>query len=326
MSTTDLDALRDDAYIVGGFETLAESFVADYTQSDYDSLDEILQAKASTGMQLGALLSSLIVELYTSFEFGLLPTPVVIDSTGKTDKDLTSFAQKFLSEQQANILRCVSTKNGYGDCYPAFNIDRNIEAISPKIIDPSFSYFSKKVVAADIIEARYIKNPNTGQKIKILTKRHYDNDKMTFETVLDTKSKLLKNIQIKPKIEIPNPLGTCPVTHLPNRIWQSPNGIFGWSDFFRAIPYFLMFHKALIRGFESQQYSGRPILVVKGIKGNVKTWISRTFGIDVDNSDSDAVQTQIQNFFKKNKVFFFADDVIAEFGESKIPIGKTGEI
>jgi len=323
-STTQISDLRIDTYGFSDLEQLAESLVSNYTQQDYEGLRDIAAGEPSTGMQMGGILAANIVEYMTAFEISELPTVVITDSTGKTEVDLTSFAQKFLHEQHDFIVQGAATKNLYGDAYMTFTPGRDVEIISPEFCDPAFAHFSNTIVGARIFQNRYIVNPDTGKKVKIKLARYYKQDVVEYLTSLDTKSKLTKNIQIKPKIVQPNPLGVCPVIHLPNR--QRAGYQFGWSDFYGCIPFFLIFHKVLKRGFESQQYSGKPIFVISGIQGPVPAWIQRTFGIDINNVDTDLEQSKVMQLLKKHKMFFLADNVTAEFIESKVPIGKTSEI
>ena len=315
--------LRIDDYTFGGFEQIAEmNNKYDYTKLNYDTLREIHLGLETTGMQYGAMLARPIVDILSAFEIGALPTAVVYDAaSGAENPEATKFAQTFLNEQHWALLEAIQTKNIFGDGYVVFNLDRNLESLPPQMVFPGWSPYSTGLESATIIQMKRIKSQNSSDTAEIKITRNYN------AKVIQYKSEVVQPVQgiLRPRpVRLPNPLGICPVVHLPN---LRPAGYqFGVSDFYACIPYFLLYHQTLMRGFESQQYSGKPILTITGIEGSVKLWLKNSFEIDMDTESEDSVSSKILDMFKKHKLLALSGDVKAEFVESKTPIGKTEEI
>jgi hypothetical protein len=99
----------------------------------------------------------------------------------------------------------------------------------------------------------------------------------------------------------------------------------GFSDFYACIPYFMLYHRTLSRGFEAQQYSGRPMLVVTGVQGDASSWIQTTLGID-SKSTTAAQESKVMELFNKHKMLVLSGEAKAQFVESVSPTGKTTEI
>jgi len=314
--------LRVDEYALGVFEQTAELTAKyDYSKLNYETLRDIYLGLETTGMQYGAMLARTIVDVLTAFEIAALPTPVVYDVNGTEDEEATKFAQTFLREQHWALMEAVTTKNIYGDGFIVFNVDRNLESLPPQMVFPGWSPYSAGLESATVIQVKRIKSQRDSATAQIKITRNYTAKQIQYKSeIVEAAAGVLRP---KP-VTIPNPLGICPVVHLPN---LRPAGYqFGVSDFYACIPYFLLFHHTLLRGYESQQYSGRPILTITGIEGNVKQWLSLSFGIDVDSESEESLSSKILDLFKKHKLLALSGPVKAEFIESKIPIGKTEEI
>lgn len=321
MTNTSLEGFRQDSYILGQFDMLIESLLVDYQQGEYEKLLAVYDGAPSEGMQLGGLLAQTVVEYTTAFEFGDLPTPVVINAAdGKEDKDLTAFSQRFLTDQQVYLFEAIHGKNMLGDVFVAFNLDRNLEAISPLFVDPGFYAYSGGLESAKVATHRYMRAPS-GRKVKILVEREYTPKDIIYSTTTDSRAEGIKLPKIR---KITNPLGVCPIVMIPNK--PRIGGVFGFCDFQSCIPYFYIFHKTMMRGFESQQYSGNPILLFKNIEGPVKPWLNKTFGIDIDSMSTTTMKEKIFQFFKLFKIIALSDNADAEFLESKLPLGKTSEV
>ena len=314
--------MRSDTYSVGSFDFIAETKSWDYNQGDYDFFRKVLAGDATVGFQLGALIAQTIIYYKTAFEIGLLPTVIVSDLAGKYDEENSVFANEFLSEQHPYLLEMCETKNALGDAFLAFNLDRKLETIDPDVADPGFLPYSNALATVRVIQNKYVRDMDTGRKIKLKITRNYSDEEIEYVAELQTKAKFT-NVKVPDKLKLPNPLGVCPVQLIPNL--KKSGYAFGWSDLHHVIPYLEMFHRVLGRGAESQQYSGKPILVVTGIQGDVASWFLRTFGIDITKTGS-TNDSVIMDFFKKHKMLALADEVKAEFIESKSPIGKTEEI
>ena len=315
--------LRVNDYSSGSFEDIAATTAKyDYSKLDYDKLGAIYHGLESTGMQYGAMLARPIIDVLTAYEIGALPTPVCYDAaSGKENADVTLFLQTFLRDQHFALLDACGTKNTYADGYLVFNVDRSLESIPPFMVFPGWSAYSSTLESATIMQVRRLKDLNSSKTAEVKITRNYNAKQIKYATEVTEAS---QGIKLPKAVTIPNPLGICPVVHLPN---MRPSGFqFGVSDFYACIPYFLMFHHTLMRGYESQQYSGRPILTITGIEGNVKQWLKLSFDIDVDTESQDSLDSKILAMFKRHKMLALSGAVTAQFVESKIPIGKTEEI
>lgn len=320
----DPTALRIDNYTFGSFDTIADTLEFDYESINYDYFRKVINGAAETGIQLGALLAQNIVFWSTAFEIGLLPTAVVTGLDGKHDDEVSKFVNDWLSDQHGKLIEICETKNEMGDVYVAFNLDRNLEAIQPDRCDPGFLPYSQGLASLRVIQNKYVRNIDTGRKVKMKITRNYTDKEITYESELQTKSKYTVNIKVPDKIKVTNPLDTVPVILIPNL--KKAGKAFGYSELYWALPYFELYHKTLVRGFEAQQYSGKPILTISGIEGDVASWFLRTFGIDVTEQGTDALDTTLINFYKRYQLLALAGNVTAEFVESKTPTGKTKEI
>lgn len=314
-----------DTYTFGSFDSVADQLQFDYESTDYDYYRKVIDGNSETGIQLGALLAQNIVFWATAFEIGTLPTAVVTDLKGNHDTDVSKFVNDWLSDQHAQLLTICETKNSLGDVYVAFNLDRNLEAITPDVADPGFLPYSNNLASLRVIQNKYVRNIDTGRKVKMKIIRNYTDKEITYEAELQTKSKYTDNVKVPDKVKFPNPLGTAvPAMLIPNL--KKAGQAFGYSELYWVLPYFEMFHKTLVRGFESQQYSGKPILVVSGIAGDTASWYLRTFGIDVTKQGTVDVDSKLLQLFKRYGMLALADNVKADFIESKTPTGKTKEI
>lgn len=311
---------RDDSYIVEGWEDIAQGIEYDYEKLDYEELEKIFLGDEESGMQYGAVYAPAITGLWAALEIAHLPTAIVVDQkSGKTDEDKTAFANRFLLEQHMRLFEAAETKSKFGDAYIVFNLDRNLEAVHPLMCDPGFSPFNNEIINAKIIQNKYLRSTE-GRKIKTALVRTYDAE--TIEYKIETQSKA-KGVDLPTSISLPNPIGVCPMLHVANL--KTAGKKFGLSDFYNCIPYFIMFHRTIKRGFEAQQYSGKPILVVEGIEGPVQQWLQQTFGIDT-SADLNSQAKTVLNFFKRHKMFFFAGNVTSKFIEAKEITGRTAEI
>lgn len=314
--------LRVDDYSFGGFEeTAPQNAKFNYGQLNYDTLRDIYLGLETTGMQYGSLLARTIVDTLTAFEMGNLPTPVVYDASGAEDEEATQFAQTFLREQHSVLMEVVNTKNIFGDGYLVFNVDRNLESLPPNMVFPGWAPFSSQLESATVIQVKRLKSQNSSATAEMKVTRNYNAKQIKYTAEI---TDAVQGV-VRPKsVTLVNPLGICPVVHLPN---LRPAGYqFGVSDFYSSIPYFLLFHQTLMRGFESQQYGGRPILTITGIEGSVAQWLQMSFGIDVNAESEDSLSSKILDMFKKHKLLALSGNVQAQFIESKTPIGKTEEI
>ena len=313
--------MRTDEYTSGVFQFSASAKSYDYEQLDYEKLREIYLGHESTGMQYGALLAQLIVDTMTSFELGELPQARVKNyKDGKEDEELTRFANQFLRDQHPALLAAVHTKNLYGDGFVAFNPDRNIEAIPPEFVDPGWTPFNNDFDNATVIQNRVIKEQGGTKKAKVKITRQYDKENVEYTIEVEGTG----SFEVPKGKKIANPMGVCPVLLLSNN--PRAGQVFGMSDFYSCIPYFLLYHRVISKGYESQQYHGKPLFVVTGIEGNVKKWMADTFEVDADQTSSTSVQEAILSMFKKHKMLFLSGNVQAGFLESKSPTGRTSEI
>jgi hypothetical protein len=315
--------LRIDEYGFGGFEDQAETRAKyDYSRLDYEQLGNIYEGLETTGMQYGAMLSRTIVDTLSAFEIGKLPIPVVYDAqSGVENPDVTKFAQTFFHEQHWALIDAVTTKNKFGDGYVVFNLDRNLESLPPKMVLPGWAPFSSQLESATVIQMKKLKSKTGDETADLKIIRNYNAEQIKYTAEIVQAVQGVK----KPKAKsFPNPLGICPVVHIPNL--RQSGYQFGVSDFYSCIPYFILFHQTLMRGFEAQQYSGRPILTITGIPGSVEQWLLLSFGIDVNAESEDSLSSKILDMFKKHKMLALSGDVKAQFVESATPTGKTTEI
>lgn len=320
---TPLQELRQDLYSLGQFDFTSETVQYDYKELNYSVLRDIYWGLENTQMQYGALLAPVIVDTYTAFEMGELPHIQVLDRANMTElEDETAFVNQFLKDQHHNLLEATQSKNLHGNTYIAFNLDRNLEAIPPDMVDPGFSAFSSLLQNAKVVQNRFMRAPKSGQKAKINVVREYTAEAITYSVKTESRAQGLD----LPKVptSFANPIGVCPVVLLPNQ--KKAGYSFGVSDFYSCIPLFLLFHRTLMRGFESQQYSGKPILVISGIEGPVSNWMADTFQIDTTQLGSANTATSIIEFFKRHKMLCLSGAVKVEYVESKVPTGKTAEI
>lgn len=332
--TFTMSDMRQDTFRFS-FDDLTNLPALNYAQGEYEKLNQMYYGSAESGIQLGALFAQPIVKFYTAFLIGQLPKVVIRDRTAKTTDsssngkeldDLSLFANRFLTDQHANLLDIVQASVLYGDVYAAFNLDRNLEAIPPfphKVL-PGFNLFSSGLHTFQVGVTRSLRNPDEPEKkgdVNIV--RTYTPEFIRYEATTDSREISLKDFGDNP-VELPHLLGVCPVIHIPNN--PMPGQQFGWSEFAHCLPYMNIFHHVLVRGFEAQQYAGKPILAVTGIEGTVKAWLKRTFDIDVTQDSSETVQDKMKSFFAKFKFFAFAGDVKAEYLENKYPIGATPEL
>lgn len=308
-----------------------------YEQGDYENLWDLYVGDSGTGMQLGSLFAQPIVKFYTAFEIGRLPTVVVREkkalggaSSGAKITELSQFANQFLNENHAKLIRLVRAKNLFGDAYVTFGPDRNLDVIAPypAITSPGFYLFSDdphKLHSFRYAIQKTVQTPNPkeGTKGKITVTRYYDPEQVIYLAEAEA-GVSVRDYVANPKIQIPNTLGQCPVLLAPNN-WL-PGTSFGWAEFASCLPFMRILHDVLACGYQSQQYNGKPIMVITGIMGNVLAWFKKTFGIDVKNPESAELERQMMDFYNRHKLFAFADQVKAEFLESKYPIGATAEI
>jgi len=319
-----LEGLRDDQYSLGLFELLSETTALyDYTQLDYTALLDIYMGMESTQMQYGGLLAQAIVDTLTAFEFAELPTVKIVErATGTEVTEMSDFANLFLTDQHPQLLQAVLGKNLFGDVFIAFNLDRNIEAIPPYMVDPGWSPYSNNMDSA-VVKAKKVVRSQVGfDKSQATITRWYDLKNIKYEIEVENPP---QGFQTPPPVTRQNPfIGVVPIMHLPNL--KRPGYIFGFSDFYSSLPFMTLFHRVLTKGYESQQYHGSPILVVSGIEGPVSQWLSDSFGIEAEDLDTEEASTKILNFFKKHKFLALSQAVKAEFVESSSPIGRTTEI
>lgn len=328
-----LSQTRGDSY---RFSALVDTFVPteDYTQGDYPRIDQLYTGSHLTGIQLGSLLAQPIVEFYTAFEMGVLPQVVVrqrkksegASTTGNIVEEMSAFVNGYNSDNHAQIIECTNGKNTYGETYLVFGLDRQLEAIAPypNIASPGFNIFNDRLHNFRTAVTRIVQSPKTGEKKRVIVRRHWDAERVVYEVVPDEQGVNLGEFVEQASVEVPHSLGQCPVVIVTNN--RKPGSVFGHSQFSNVIPFMNVYHNVLIRGFEAQQYMGKPILMISGIPGQVATWLKKTFNIDVGKTTQDAQKTQMMEFYKQHKFFAFADQVKAEFIESKYPIGATAEI
>lgn len=315
------------------FDDMSNLPVFNYEQGDYEKLHQLFYGHAESGIQLGGLFAQPIVKFYTAFLIGQLPKVVIRDRTTATDKtnsngkeldDLSRFSNQFMQDQHGNLIDIVQTGLLYGDVYTAFNLDRNLEGIAPypqKVL-PGFNMFSAGLKTFQVGVTRSLRDPDDFEKkgdVDVI--RTYTPEEIIYEAKSENIS--LTEFGENPVV-MPHLLGECPVIHMPNNPMGGSQ--FGYCEFISSLPFMNIFHNVLVRGFEAQQYAGKPILAVTGIEGTVKAWLKRTFDIDVNSDSTEAVQTKMKNFFQRFKFFAFAGNVDAKYLENKYPIGATGEL
>ena len=318
------EPLRDDRYSLGLFELLSETTALyDYSQLDYTALIDIYMGLESTQMQYGGLLAQAIVDTLTAFEFAELPTVKVIErATGNEVREMSDFANLFLTDQHPQLLQAVLGKNLFGDVYIAFNLDRNVEAIPPYMVDPGWSPYSNNMDSAVVKAKKTVRSQTGFDKSKATITRWYDLKQIKYEIEVDDKP---QGFAAPPNVTLQNPfIGIVPIMHIPNL--KRPGYIFGFSDFYSSLPFMTLYHRVLTKGYESQQYHGSPILVISGIEGPVAQWLSDSFGIEVEDLDTEEASSKILQFFKKHKFLALSQAVTASFIESTAPTGKTTEI
>jgi hypothetical protein len=165
------------------------------------------------------------------------------------------------------------------------------------------------------------KDPKSSRKEKGTVTRLYDRKFITYSFELENS---LSGFKVPKTVKVPNPFGVCPIVHMPNL--PKVGMAWGFSDFYTCIPYFILYHRTLARGFEAQQYSGRPIMVITGIPGmSVDAWIESSFGVNPKDTSA-AAESKVLDFFNKHKILALAGDVKAAFIEPMSPTGKTTEI
>lgn len=300
-------------------------------QSAYEDLYECYTGQQTSAMQLGALFAQPIVKYYTAFEIGLLPKFVIRErskqgGSGNVKIDeLSSFVNMFMNEQHPRLVDMCHTKNMYGDVYPIFGLDRNIEMLAPypALVSPGFNVFSDGVQRLQTAVTKIVQDEE-GEKRELVVNRYWDAETIIYEATSDDPTVSISKFVEKPKLKLPNTLGTAPVLHLAND--HIGGSRFGWSQIHPVIPFMKIYHDIIVSGYQAQQYHGKPILMISGIATKVSNWLKRTFGIDTTNVESETVKNTMMEFFERHKFFAFADQVKAEFIESKYPVGATAEM
>ncbi|MFA5714220.1 MAG: phage portal protein [Candidatus Paceibacterota bacterium] len=308
-----------------------------YAQQEYEKFYNLYFGSYETGMQLGSLLAQPIIKIMTAFTIGQLPKVIIRESklysgdvstsSGTEVNDLSLFANEFLQEFHLQISEGLQVSEILGDAYAVLNFDREPEIISPYpgTLSPVFGLFSNKMFSLSSVSTRKIavtKGTETKETDVVIT-RTWNPKEVLFTAVADNPQVSLKDFG-NPKIKVINPLGICPAIHIPNN--HVKTNFFGWSEVYQCVPYFNIFHSILLRGIEAQQFVGKPILTVSGIQGMVKTWLKRSFDIDVAKDTDTAVQTKMTAFLNRHKFLAFADKVDAKYLETRYPIGATPEL
>lgn len=308
----------------------AQATEIDYSQQDYTLFRNIYNGSSESGMQLGALFAQPIVHFYTAFVIGMLPKVVVragnIDSSGKRQEEpeLSTFANDFLKAEHHRLVQLVKTTLKLGDCYCAFNPNRTLAIISPETADPGFYLYTERLNSLKQRQTRYLLNPKTRRKNKVVITRTWTRDKVIVEAAAEGGSIDVKEFG-KPKLELTHNIGVAPVVLYANN--RDDLSAFGWSEFAGCIPFMNMYHRTLARGFEAQQYAGKPVLKFKGIDGPAKKWLKDSFDIDVDKLDDATEKQKMKNFLEAFKMLTLTgENVDAEFLESKFPLGATSEM
>lgn len=321
---------RSDSYrrdVSGGFVPLEI-----IEQGSYKDLYEAYTGQQSSAMQLGVLFAQPICKFFTAFEIGRLPQAVVRERTtqsgaGKGAKinELSTFVNGFFKAQHTRLVDMCHTKHLYGDVYPVFGLDRNIESLSPypAVVSPGFNIFNDKLFNMHTKVTRIVQDEE-GEKSEVTVTRYWDSETIMYLAESDDPNVSLSKFVAKPKIKLPNTLGVPPVLHLANNPLGGSR--FGWSQFHPVLPYMKIFHDIIVSGYQAQQYHGKPILMITGIATKVSNWLKRSFGIDVTNVEADTTKSAMMDFFERHKFFAFADQVKAEFIESKYPVGATTEM
>lgn len=304
--------------------------VDDYGQGAYQKLNELYTGMHSTGLELGALFAQPITEYYTAFEMGILPQ-VIVRQKNKTGggksvvEEMSQFSNDYFHEQHDVLIDTALGKNLFGDSYIAFGLDRNLECITPypASSSPGFNLFNNHLHNFITKIQRIVQMPD-GSKEKVTIIRQFDGAQVLYQAEPENPQINLSDFTQSPKIAQPHMMGECPVVLLANN--RKSGSTFGYSQFANVVPFMSIYHQVMLRGFEAQQYMGKPILAITGIPGNVALWLKKTFGIDVTKKTETNTQTSMMEFYKTHKFFAFADQVKAEFIESKYPLGATQEV
>lgn len=310
-----------------------------YERTSYEDFHNLYHGNAESGMQIGALLSQPVVNLITAFIISNLPKVVVRDGerfqkssksgNGSTEDEkfnqYSGFLNKFLADVHPRLIEAIFTSVKLGDAYVVFGTDRDLEVIAPypSSCHPGFNAFSDKLHHFRTEVERVLDDPQRQEKIKAVVSRYWDREEYIFEATSDDS---LGNVVDTPKIQNSHDLGEVPVVHFANN--REPGNVFGISELRPLIPFMNLIHSTIVRGWEAQQYMGKPILKVTGIKGNVASWLFKTFGIRVENAadESDALKTAMFNFFRRFKFLALTDEADANYIESRYVTGATEEI
>jgi hypothetical protein len=310
-----------------------------YERTDYSAFYELYHGMPVSGIQLGALLSQPVINLMTSFIIGRLPKVVVYDqerfqkksSTTATDSEterlaqLSGFLNQFMQGEHAQYSSGVKTGLHYGDSYWTVGVDRHLEIISPYPTQcfPGFHAFTDRLRSLTTRVDRIFDNPETGEKIKGTITKTWNNETIEYKVESDES---LGDLVGNPDVVITNTFGEIPVVHFANN--REAGNVFGISELRPLIPFMNIIHSTIVRGWEAQQYTGRPILKVTKIKGSVASWLFKTFGIRIENAaeETDTLKTAMFNFFKRFKFLALSDEADANYIESKYVSGATEEI
>lgn len=311
-----------------------------YDRVDYEAFHNLYHGSPISGIQLGALLSQPVIHFMTAFIIGVLPKVVCSDrlkfqKTGKNGKaggkevdqyaQYSGFLNQFLSDAHAAMIDWVASGLRYGDSYLILGTDRLPECIAPypTKCHPGFQAFSDKLHHFRTEVERVFDEPTTGEKIKGIVRRYWDSE--TCEYTVESDESLGKAVS-NPKVTYDHDLGEVPVAHFANN--RESGNVFGISELHPLIPYMNLIHSTIVRGWEAQQYMGKPILKITGIKGSVAQWLFKTFGIRVENAadESDTLKSAMFNFFKRFKFLALSDDADANYVESRYVSGATAEI
>lgn len=295
--------------------------ILDYSQMDYILMKAVYDGDPSVGFQMGQAFARPIVTIVSGLEMGKPPTCIIrARKDKKEEEDLTSFANDWLRGQHSTLVDAVITKNRLGDCYVAFNLDRNLEAISPIECDPGFNLFDNNLLVLKRVIKKTVMDPKTLKKGEVTTKTLYTNEKITSLATAEKGSGVSLNNFGKPKIEYPHTIGECPVVHIANN--PRTDSVFGTAEFAPCIPYMNFWHKVLVKGFQAQQYHGSPTMWINGINSGVDAWVNKTFNIS-PGENSDTVRDKMHEFFSKFKIFPLGEGQEIGFVESKNPLGST---
>ena len=324
-----MDQLRTLTY-TSGIGDAGEPPEVDYTQQDYDLFRMIYNGDKESGMQLGALFSQPIVLYYTAFLIARLPKVVIrggkLDKAGKREEipELSTFANDFCKTEHPRLVQFVKTALKLGDCYAAFNPNRTLAIIPPETADPGFYLYTDRINSLKQRQTKYILNPKTNRKNKVTIVRQWLRDRTLVEAKAESGSIDVKEFG-KPKLDLTHNLGVAPVVLYANN--KDDMSAFGWSEFVGCMPFFNIFHRTLARGFEAQQYAGKPVLMFEGIDGQAKSWLKASFDIDVDKIESSAAErSKMQAFLEKFKMLTLTGKATGKFLESKFPLGATSEM